>query len=92
MYNRHIDIKNKLAFIDEKNSIEIDTSFFPGNITFYIEYKNDWWIEKKPFNGPEKDEVIKHIALKILNEATEKFEEQEACEECDEETEDIELQ
>ena len=66
MYDRHIDVKKKLVFITENDCLEMDTSLLPDDVTFYVEYEGDWWIERKPFAGREKNEDVRHIALKIL--------------------------
>jgi hypothetical protein len=77
MYNRHIDTKLSLAFINENESIEFDTSLLPADVAFYIEYEGDWWVERKPFNGREKNEDVRHIALKILADAEKIWAEQQ---------------
>ena len=70
MYDRHIDVKNGLIFVDEIHYIEkADLSALPKDVTFYCEYEGDWWIERKPFNGREKNEDIRHVALQLLDEA-----------------------
>jgi hypothetical protein len=37
MYTRHIDIKNNLVFINSLESVHMDLSSFPEDVTFYIE-------------------------------------------------------
>lgn len=69
MYDRHIDVKNELVFITENDSIKMDISLLPTDVVFYVEYEGDWWIERKPFAGREKNEDVRHIALKILADA-----------------------
>jgi len=77
MYDRHIDTKLGLVFINKNNSVQMDTSILPSNISFYVENENDWWIERKPFIGREKNEDVRHIALKILADAEKIWKEQQ---------------
>jgi hypothetical protein len=66
MYDRHIETKKGLVFINENDYLEMDVSLLPADVAFYIEYEGDWWIERNPFTGREKNNDVKHIALKIL--------------------------
>ena len=77
MYDRHIDIRNNLVFITEIDSLKMDLSLFSKDITFYCEYKEDWWIERDPFEGREKNEDIRNVALKILADAEKLWAEQQ---------------
>jgi hypothetical protein len=77
MYDRHIEVKTGLVFITENNYLEMDVSLLPADVTFYVEYEGDWWIERKPFTGREKNEEVRAIALQILEEAKEIFEEKQ---------------
>jgi hypothetical protein len=78
MYDRHIEVKTGLVFITENDYIEMNVkSQFPSDVVFYIEYEGDWWIEKNPFNGREKNEDVRTIALQILDQAKEIFEEKQ---------------
>ena len=68
MYDRQIDVENKLVFINKTEQTEMEI-LLPPDVTFYVEYKGDWWIEKEPFNGREKDETIKQIAMLMFEKA-----------------------
>jgi hypothetical protein len=81
MYDRHIEVKKGLVFITENNYLEMDVSLLPNDVTFYIEYEGDWWVERKPFAGREKNEDVRHIALKILADAEKLWAEQQAANE-----------
>lgn len=78
MYDRHIEVKKSLVFITENDSLELDVSVLPTDVTFYCEYEGDWWIERKPFAGREKNEDIRYIALKILADAEKLYAKQQA--------------
>jgi hypothetical protein len=69
MYDRQIDVANRLVFINRKDYVEMDLSVLPEDVTFYCEYEGDWWIERKPFDGQEKNDDIHHVALNLLAEA-----------------------
>jgi hypothetical protein len=73
MYKRQVDIKNKLVFINEFISVETDCSMFAENVVFYLETEEDWWVEKKPFSGREKDVEVRNIALDLIEKASKKF-------------------
>jgi hypothetical protein len=77
MYDRHIEVKKGLVFIDEINYVEMDLSLLPTDVAFYVEYEGDWWVERKPFAGREKNEDVRHIALKILADAEKIWAEQQ---------------
>jgi hypothetical protein len=77
MYDRHIEAKTNLVFITENDYVEMDTSLLPADVTFYIEYEGDWWVERKPFAGREKNEDVRHIALKLLADAEKLWVEQQ---------------
>ena len=66
MYDRHIETKHNLVFINENDYVEIDTSSLGSDIAFYVEYEGDWWVERKPFNGREKDNSVREIALQLF--------------------------
>ena len=68
MYTRHIEVRKNLVFLTENTGIKIETigEMFPPDVTFYVETENEWWVERDPFNGQEKDEDIKEIALKVF--------------------------
>ena len=76
MYDRQIEVKTGLVFITENDYVEIDVSLLPTDVAFYIEYEGDWWVERKPFSGREKNEDVRHIALKILADAEKLWAEQ----------------
>ena len=78
MYNRHIEVAKGLVFITESSGINMDVSLLPNNVAFYVETEDDWWIERNPFEGREKNEDVRHIALKLLAEAEQIFAKQEA--------------
>jgi hypothetical protein len=70
MYDRHIEVKKGLVFITENDYVEMDVKAkFPSDVTFYVEYEGDWWIERKPFAGREKNEAVRQTALALLNQA-----------------------
>jgi hypothetical protein len=73
MYKRHIDVADSRVYITEIDSVVMDLSLIPDTIAFYIEQGDDWWVERKTFNGREKNEDVRHIALKILQEAEASF-------------------
>jgi hypothetical protein len=77
MYDRHIETKKNLIFINENDSIEMDVSLLPADVAFYVEYEGDWWVERKPFAGREKNEDVRHIALKLLADAEKLYAEQQ---------------
>ena len=77
MYDRHIETKKGLVFITENDYVEMDVSVLPADVTFYVEYEGDWWIERKPFEGREQNEDVRHIALKLLEQAEQIFAEQQ---------------
>ena len=77
MYDRHIEVKLGLVFINENDSVEMDVSVLPANVAFYVEHEGDWWVERKPFNGREKNEDVRHIALKLLADAEKLWVEQQ---------------
>jgi hypothetical protein len=75
MYDRHIEVQEGLVFVSKINHIIMDIkNKFPTDVTFYIEYEGDWWIERKPFVGREKNEDIRKIALEIFSEAEKQME------------------
>ena len=55
MYDRHIETQQNLVFINRIDYVEMDTSVLPSDVTFYCEFEGDWWIERKPFAGREKN-------------------------------------
>jgi hypothetical protein len=71
MYDRHIETKKNLVFISENDSIEMDTSSLGSDVAFYCEYEGDWWIERKPFTGREKNDAVRQTALQLLAKAEE---------------------
>lgn len=73
MYTRHIDIKNDLIFITENLHVVKVIKEFPDDITFYVETENDWWFEREPFEGREKFEELRQIALDLLAQAQKDF-------------------
>jgi hypothetical protein len=77
MYDRHIEKKQGLVFINKNDYVEMDVSLLPADVTFYVEYEGDWWVERKPFAGREKNEDVRHIALKILADAEKLWVEQQ---------------
>jgi hypothetical protein len=77
MYDRQIEVKTGLVFITENDYVEMDVSLLPADVAFYVEYEGDWWVERKPFAGREKNEDVRHIALKILAEAEKLWAEQQ---------------
>jgi hypothetical protein len=66
MYKKYIDIQHQIVNYGDEIDVPIDVSEFPENVVYYIEDENDWWVEKDPFQGQEKDEEIRKIALKLL--------------------------
>ena len=77
MYDRHIEVKKGLVFITEDIYMEMDTSELPADVTFYCEYEGDWWVERKPFEGREQNEDVRHIALRLLEQAEKIWAEQQ---------------
>jgi hypothetical protein len=69
MYDRQIEVKQRLVFINKMDYVEMDLSLLPPDVTFYCEEEGDWWIERNPFTGREKNEDVRYIALKILADA-----------------------
>jgi hypothetical protein len=78
MYDRHIDVKQNLVFIDRVNYVSMELFELPKNVTFYVEFLGDWWIEREPFLGQEKNEDIRHISLMILADAEKLWAEKQA--------------
>jgi hypothetical protein len=58
----------------------MDLSVFPSNVTFYCEMGDFWWIERDPFQGREKNDDVRHLALKILEQAKEIWDQQKEIE------------
>jgi hypothetical protein len=87
MFKKLIDMKNKLVFINSTTSLDLNKVIlsigaspnftFPPDFALYIEDKGDWWIERKPFAGREKNEEVRVIALGILEKGKEIFEEEQ---------------
>jgi hypothetical protein len=77
MFDRHIEVKTNLVFITENDYVEMDVSLLPVDVAFYVEYEGDWWVERKPFAGREKNEDVRHIALKLLADAEKLWVEQQ---------------
>jgi hypothetical protein len=71
MYDRHIETKKNLVFINENEYVEMDTSSLGSDVAFYVESEGDWWIERKPFNGREKNDAVRQTALQLLAKAEE---------------------
>ena len=73
MYDRYIERRlgenTGLAFIDRINYVEIDVSVLPDDVMFYVEFMDDWWIERHPFINREKNEDVRHTAQKLLEQA-----------------------
>jgi hypothetical protein len=68
MYKRHIEVQKNLVFLSEISNLNMNivTKMFPEDVTFYVEEGNDWWIEREPFAGREKDEKVRDIALEVF--------------------------
>lgn len=73
MYKRQVDVKNKLVFINETIPVEMDCSMFPKDVVFYVETEDDWWVEKVPFAGRQKDVDVRNIALDVIEKASKEF-------------------
>lgn len=42
MYDRYIEVKNGLVFVDRINYLIMDCTMFPKDITYYVEIGEDW--------------------------------------------------
>ena len=71
MYDRHIEKKKNMVFVTENEYVVMELPLLPEDVAFYCEYEGDWWIERKPFAGQEKNEDVRHICLQYLKQAEE---------------------